>query len=151
VKVAVRCRPPFEEEGLSSSLTLLPAHAHLQPATLAQLPADLQVLLPLRDASPPPHRKPVCRGLHLHLPPSGSSGRSSSSGGSGTHASAAGNSGAGSSKEFAFDVVFGPSASNGDVYNTCGGPVVEGVLKGVNGTIICYGQTGGCPSGAAAL
>lgn len=143
VKVAVRCRPPFEEEGLASSLTLLPAHAHLQPSTLGQLPADLQALLQLHDASPPPpHRKPVYRGLHLHLPPSGSSARSAS--GSGTHAPASGGgSGAGSSKEFAFDVVFGPAASNGDVYNTCGGPVVEGVLKGVNGTIICYGQTGG--------
>jgi hypothetical protein len=141
VKVAVRCRPPFEEEGLASSLTLLPAQAHLQPSTLGQLPADLQALLPLHDASPPP-RKPVCRGLHLHLPPSGSSSRSSCASGSSTHAQASGGPGAGSSKEFVFDVVFGPAASNGDVYNMCGGPVVEGVLKGVNGTIICYGQTG---------
>ncbi|RYG41407.1 hypothetical protein EON68_03120, partial [archaeon] len=29
-----------------------------------------------------------------------------------------------------------------DVYNVVGGPIVDGVLKGINGTILAYGQTG---------
>jgi ankyrin repeat protein len=42
---------------------------------------------------------------------------------------------------FAFDHVLGPSARQGDVYNTAALPVVEDVLRGYNGTVFAYGQT----------
>jgi hypothetical protein len=38
--------------------------------------------------------------------------------------------------------VFHPTASQEDVYNEVGGPIVQNVLAGYNGTILAYGQTG---------
>ena len=42
---------------------------------------------------------------------------------------------------FTFDRVFGPHASQVDVFRCVGFPVVEAVLNGANGTILAYGQT----------
>jgi len=46
----------------------------------------------------------------------------------------------GKKREFVYDVVFGPGASNVDVYNVIGGPIVDGVIRGINGTILAYGE-----------
>jgi hypothetical protein len=46
----------------------------------------------------------------------------------------------GKRREFRYDVAFGPDCGNPDVYSVVGGPIVEGVLQGVNGTILAYGQ-----------
>eukprot|EP00227_Mantoniella_beaufortii_P013703 CAMPEP_0197580776 /NCGR_PEP_ID=MMETSP1326-20131121/4486_1 /TAXON_ID=1155430 /ORGANISM="Genus nov. species nov., Strain RCC2288" /LENGTH=85 /DNA_ID=CAMNT_0043144585 /DNA_START=126 /DNA_END=380 /DNA_ORIENTATION=- len=43
---------------------------------------------------------------------------------------------------FAFDTVFAESASQGRVFSEVALPVVEAVLKGYNGTVMAYGQTG---------
>ncbi|KAL0212255.1 hypothetical protein RCL1_005881 [Eukaryota sp. TZLM3-RCL] len=43
-------------------------------------------------------------------------------------------------KDFSYDYVFDPSASQTDVYNVVAEPVIEGVINGMNGAII--GQTG---------
>ena len=51
---------------------------------------------------------------------------------------------AGSSKqrEFLFDHCFGPSTAQEEVFDVVAKPVVEDVLKGGNGTVFAYGQTG---------
>jgi len=43
---------------------------------------------------------------------------------------------------FTFDTVFGPEASQEDVYKNAAAPIVQAVLQGFNGTIFAYGQTG---------
>ena len=50
----------------------------------------------------------------------------------------------GSSKqrEFLFDHCFGPSTDQEEIFNVIAKPVVEDVLKGGNGTVFAYGQTG---------
>uniref|UniRef100_A0A183CMA8 Kinesin-like protein n=1 Tax=Globodera pallida TaxID=36090 RepID=A0A183CMA8_GLOPA len=45
-------------------------------------------------------------------------------------------------KCYTFDEVFGPEAVQATVYNSLCRPIVENVLKGYNGTIFAYGQTG---------
>ena len=45
-------------------------------------------------------------------------------------------------KQFAYDAVFSPSTSQRRVYDVSAAPIVQSVLEGYNGTIICYGQTG---------
>ena len=46
-------------------------------------------------------------------------------------------------KQFTFDGTYGPNSNQNDIYNQIVAPVVEDVLKGFNGTIFAYGQTGG--------
>jgi hypothetical protein len=46
-------------------------------------------------------------------------------------------------KQFTFDRTYGPNCKQTDIYNQIAAPVVEDVLKGFNGTIFAYGQTGG--------
>lgn len=48
--------------------------------------------------------------------------------------------GGGSTKVFTFDAVFGPGATQRQVYDACAAGVVESVLDGYNGTIFAYGQ-----------
>lgn len=43
---------------------------------------------------------------------------------------------------FTFDHVFGPEASQEEVYEECVSPLVEATFDGVNGTLLAYGQTG---------
>lgn len=43
-------------------------------------------------------------------------------------------------KAFTFDAVFGPAATQRQIYDTCAARVVESVLEGYNGTIFAYGQ-----------
>ncbi|CAH8847748.1 unnamed protein product [Trichobilharzia szidati] len=45
-------------------------------------------------------------------------------------------------KQFTFDVVFGCSSKQTDIYNRVARPIVDKVLEGYNGTILAYGQTG---------
>lgn len=45
-------------------------------------------------------------------------------------------------KVFTFDAVYGWSSSQRDVYDDAVRPLVESVLRGFNGTIFAYGQTG---------
>lgn len=45
------------------------------------------------------------------------------------------------SREFHFDQVFGPEASQADVYDSIGAPLVQHVLQGYNGSLLAYGQT----------
>lgn len=89
VRVAARCRPPFEEEGSESAVTIGPRG--------------------------PNNERP--RTLQLDC-------------------------GAGKVREFSFDVVFDGASTNADVYDVVAGPVVDGVMRGVNGTVLAYGQTG---------
>ena len=44
-------------------------------------------------------------------------------------------------KSFAFDRVFGPDSSQAEVFEQAE-PIVNSVLRGYNGTIFVYGQTG---------
>ncbi|KAL0232658.1 hypothetical protein GEMRC1_011405 [Eukaryota sp. GEM-RC1] len=46
------------------------------------------------------------------------------------------------SNQFHFDAVFPLSASQQDLYDKVGRPVVSDVLNGINGAILVYGQTG---------
>jgi len=93
VRVAVRCRPPFEEEG--------------QGATA------------VRIVRPPPTGSVISLPRTLQIDISSEKCR-----------------------EFSFDAVFGAEASNNEVYDVVAGPIVDGVMKGVNGTVMAYGQTG---------
>ncbi|KAM3135862.1 hypothetical protein pb186bvf_011991 [Paramecium bursaria] len=45
-------------------------------------------------------------------------------------------------RQFLFDAVFDPKANQQTIYNEVGRSVVDSVIKGFNGTIFCYGQTG---------
>lgn len=45
-------------------------------------------------------------------------------------------------KTYAFDHVFNSTNSQEEVYQQCAAPIVESVLKGYNGTLFAYGQTG---------
>ena len=45
-------------------------------------------------------------------------------------------------KEMRFDAVFAPTASQRRVYEEVALPIVDGVLRGYNGTVLAYGQTG---------
>lgn len=45
-------------------------------------------------------------------------------------------------KKFTFDAAIPPEASQGDVYARAAFDIVESVVKGFNGTIFAYGQTG---------
>ncbi|GMT19509.1 hypothetical protein PFISCL1PPCAC_10806 [Pristionchus fissidentatus] len=45
-------------------------------------------------------------------------------------------------RTFTFDAVFGPDTDQMRVYNVAARPIIENVLKGYNGTIFAYGQTG---------
>ena len=44
--------------------------------------------------------------------------------------------------KFTFDRVFDVNSSQRDVYESAAKPIIEGVLKGFNGTVFAYGQTG---------
>ncbi|KAK9819524.1 hypothetical protein WJX74_005048 [Apatococcus lobatus] len=46
------------------------------------------------------------------------------------------------SRLFTFDSVFGPECGQGDLFHSTAEPIVDAVLKGFNGTIFTYGQTG---------
>uniref|UniRef100_A0A3Q3JZP4 Kinesin motor domain-containing protein n=1 Tax=Monopterus albus TaxID=43700 RepID=A0A3Q3JZP4_MONAL len=48
----------------------------------------------------------------------------------------------GSDRVFSFDHVFGSTASQDSVYESCIQPLVESLVDGYNATIFCYGQTG---------
>ena len=45
-------------------------------------------------------------------------------------------------KKFKFDSFLGPTSSQQDVFVTAGESVIEDVINGYNGCIMCYGQTG---------
>jgi len=45
-------------------------------------------------------------------------------------------------KTYAFDHVFHPQNTQSEVYRQCAAPIVESVLRGYNGTLFAYGQTG---------
>ncbi|BBN02137.1 kinesin family member 19 [Marchantia polymorpha subsp. ruderalis] len=45
-------------------------------------------------------------------------------------------------KKYAFDIAFGASATNQDVYRITVGSMVEGVVRGLNATVFAYGATG---------
>ncbi|XP_047329481.1 kinesin-like protein KIN-7D, mitochondrial isoform X2 [Impatiens glandulifera] len=46
-----------------------------------------------------------------------------------------------SATSFAFDKVFGPSATSQEVYEVAARPVVKAAMEGVNGTVFAYGVT----------
>jgi hypothetical protein len=48
----------------------------------------------------------------------------------------------GKQREFAFDFAFDAYSTQDEVYDRIARPVVHDVLRGFNGTIFCYGQTG---------
>ncbi|KAK2572377.1 Kinesin-like protein KIF3C [Acropora cervicornis] len=45
-------------------------------------------------------------------------------------------------RRYKFDKIFSPQASNAEVYNAVGKPLVDAVFSGFNGTLMAYGQTG---------
>eukprot|EP01084_Bolivina_argentea_P155912 271685_1 len=47
-----------------------------------------------------------------------------------------------SQKAYAFDHVFDLKTKQIDLYNKCASPIIDSVLKGYNGTLFAYGQTG---------
>lgn len=60
----------------------------------------------------------------------------------GGHGCATDAAGAAVHKEMRFDAVFAPGASQRRVYEEAASAVVDGVLRGYNGTVLAYGQTG---------
>uniref|UniRef100_G3QUU2 Kinesin family member 4A n=1 Tax=Gorilla gorilla gorilla TaxID=9595 RepID=G3QUU2_GORGO len=45
-------------------------------------------------------------------------------------------------KSFTYDFVFDPSTEQEEVFNTAVAPLIKGVFKGYNATVLAYGQTG---------
>lgn len=45
-------------------------------------------------------------------------------------------------REFTYDCIFGAESNNTQVYDVVAGPIVDGVMRGINGTVLAYGQTG---------
>ncbi|KFP69453.1 Chromosome-associated kinesin KIF4 [Acanthisitta chloris] len=48
----------------------------------------------------------------------------------------------GNDKSFTYDYVFDPSVEQEEVFNTAVSPLVRGIFKGYNATVLAYGQTG---------
>ncbi|XP_066038248.1 chromosome-associated kinesin KIF4A isoform X2 [Chamaea fasciata] len=48
----------------------------------------------------------------------------------------------GNNKAFTYDYVFDPSVEQEEVFNTAVSPLVRGIFKGYNATVLAYGQTG---------
>ncbi|XP_013009167.1 chromosome-associated kinesin KIF4A [Cavia porcellus] len=48
----------------------------------------------------------------------------------------------GNDKSFTYDFVFDPSAEQEEVFNTAVAPLIKGIFKGYNATVLAYGQTG---------
>ncbi|KAM6300152.1 chromosome-associated kinesin KIF4A isoform 2-T2 [Aegotheles albertisi] len=48
----------------------------------------------------------------------------------------------GTDKSFTYDFVFDPSVEQEEVFNTAVAPLVRGIFKGYNATVLAYGQTG---------
>ncbi|KFP33826.1 Chromosome-associated kinesin KIF4 [Colius striatus] len=48
----------------------------------------------------------------------------------------------GNDKSFTYDYVFGPSVEQEEVFNTAVAPLIRGIFKGYNATVLAYGQTG---------
>ncbi|XP_073412227.1 chromosome-associated kinesin KIF4A [Dendrobates tinctorius] len=48
----------------------------------------------------------------------------------------------GNEKSFTYDFVFDPSAEQEEVYNVSVSPLIQGLFKGYNATVLAYGQTG---------
>ncbi|XP_010342895.3 chromosome-associated kinesin KIF4B [Saimiri boliviensis] len=48
----------------------------------------------------------------------------------------------GTDKSFTYDFVFDPSTEQEELFNTAVAPLVKGVFKGYNATVLAYGQTG---------
>ncbi|XP_062822584.1 chromosome-associated kinesin KIF4-like isoform X1 [Anolis carolinensis] len=48
----------------------------------------------------------------------------------------------GKDKSFTYDYVFDPSTEQEEVFNTCIVPLIKGIFKGYNATVLAYGQTG---------
>lgn len=46
----------------------------------------------------------------------------------------------GTKNEFTYDHIFGPDASQVDIFRTICAPVINSVLEGFNGTLFAYGQ-----------
>ncbi|XP_071614186.1 chromosome-associated kinesin KIF4A isoform X1 [Heliangelus exortis] len=48
----------------------------------------------------------------------------------------------GTDKSFTYDYVFDPSVEQEEVFNTAVAPLIRGIFKGYNATVLAYGQTG---------
>ncbi|XP_016062916.1 PREDICTED: chromosome-associated kinesin KIF4A [Miniopterus natalensis] len=48
----------------------------------------------------------------------------------------------GTDKSFTYDFVFDPSTEQEEIFNTAVAPLIKGIFKGYNATILAYGQTG---------
>ncbi|XP_014810819.1 PREDICTED: chromosome-associated kinesin KIF4A [Calidris pugnax] len=48
----------------------------------------------------------------------------------------------GNNKSFTYDYVFDPSVEQEEVFNTAVAPLLQGIFKGYNATVLAYGQTG---------
>ncbi|XP_028633120.1 chromosome-associated kinesin KIF4A-like [Grammomys surdaster] len=48
----------------------------------------------------------------------------------------------GTDKSFTYDFVFDPSTEQEEVFNTAVEPLIKGIFKGYNATVLAYGQTG---------
>ncbi|XP_064015063.1 chromosome-associated kinesin KIF4A isoform X2 [Pogoniulus pusillus] len=48
----------------------------------------------------------------------------------------------GNDKAFTYDYVFDPSVEQEEVFNTAVAPLIRGIFKGYNATVLAYGQTG---------
>ncbi|CAO2640692.1 Chromosome-associated kinesin KIF4 [Lemmus lemmus] len=48
----------------------------------------------------------------------------------------------GKDKSFTYDFVFDPSTEQEEVFNTAVAPLIKGIFKGYNATVLAYGQTG---------
>uniref|UniRef100_A0A8C8RM10 Kinesin family member 4A n=1 Tax=Pelusios castaneus TaxID=367368 RepID=A0A8C8RM10_9SAUR len=48
----------------------------------------------------------------------------------------------GNDKSFTYDFVFDPSVEQEEVFNTAVAPLIRGIFKGYNATVLAYGQTG---------
>nr|XP_003412731.2 chromosome-associated kinesin KIF4A [Loxodonta africana] len=48
----------------------------------------------------------------------------------------------GTDKSFTYDFVFDPSTEQEEVFNTAVAPLIKGIFKGYNATVLAYGQTG---------
>jgi centromeric protein E len=82
----------------------------------------------------------VARGQATHAWRVSADGRSIEEGPGGALSSGGAGSGA-APHSYEFDTVFGPNATNGQVYARLGKPVVTAALDGFNGCVFVYGQT----------
>ena len=115
VKVGIRCRPAFQDE------VDFAKGQYMDIVTCQQIYADPHELQQQQSEASAQHAPSISPVTHAQVTLTLISGKP---------------------RDFVYDYAFGPDAQQEEVFDLIARPVVTEVLRGYNGTIFAYGQTG---------